>query len=286
MEHILETYGSKIASVIHLAAYYSFDNQDKEPYQNITVDGTKRLLKALHSFEVEQFIFSSTLLVYKSCRVGKRIHETSKLDPKWEYPKSKVAAEKVIAKECAHTPFCILRITGIYDDTCHSLPLAQHIKRIYENHFQKHFFPGNTDSGALYLHVDDLLIAIEKIVEKRKTLPPKLYTLLGEENTYSFQDLQDQLGTLIHGKKMATVRIPKWIAIIGSWIENQIPFLPDPFIKPWMVSICDDHYELDTTYTKQVLDWKPKHDLLQSLPKMVDALKRSPKSWYKEHFKK
>src|SRR5687768_10951864 len=51
-------YGNKIASVIHLAAYYSFSIKDSPLYEKITVNGTRRLLQKLQSFEVGQFIFS------------------------------------------------------------------------------------------------------------------------------------------------------------------------------------------------------------------------------------
>ena len=52
--HIREFYGTRITSVVHLAAYYSFSDQNYKKYQKITVDGTRRLLKELQNFEVEQ----------------------------------------------------------------------------------------------------------------------------------------------------------------------------------------------------------------------------------------
>src|SRR6185436_19554063 len=55
--HIRTNYGTRIAAVIHLAAYYSFDQQHSDKYDLVTVKGTERLLKALKDFEVGQFIF-------------------------------------------------------------------------------------------------------------------------------------------------------------------------------------------------------------------------------------
>ncbi|MBO1687962.1 NAD-dependent epimerase/dehydratase family protein, partial [Clostridium butyricum] len=62
----------------------------------ITVKGTERLIKFLQDFEVEQFIFSSSMLVYKSSSPGVKIVEESPLEPKWDYPKSKVTTEKIL----------------------------------------------------------------------------------------------------------------------------------------------------------------------------------------------
>src|SRR5688572_18257144 len=66
MSTIKEKFGDKIESVIHLVAYYSFGDQDWKKYQEITIEGTRRLIRNLKTkFSVKQFIFSSTLLVYK-----------------------------------------------------------------------------------------------------------------------------------------------------------------------------------------------------------------------------
>ena len=60
----------RITSVIHLAAYYSFSGEPSPLYEQVTVRGTERLLHGLRDFEVEQFIFSSTMLVHAPCEPG------------------------------------------------------------------------------------------------------------------------------------------------------------------------------------------------------------------------
>ena len=282
MRHIKETYGNKIASVIHLAAYYSFSKQDWDLYKKITIEGTKTLLKNLKSFEVEQFIFSSTQLVYKPCQLGETINEESAIKPEWEYPASKVITEQEILKIHGDMPICIMRISGIYDDECHSIPLSHQIRRVYEDQLQKHFFPGNPKHGAPFLHMDDFINAVYKTVAKRAELPNELILLLGEPKTYSYGEIQQQLGKLF-GNEFNTYRIPKFVAKLGAWIQNHIPFCPKPFVKPWMIDISDDHYELDISYSKEMIDWEPKNNIKDTLPKMVESLKKDPESWYKEH---
>jgi nucleoside-diphosphate-sugar epimerase len=62
---IREHHGAHVASVIHLAAYYDFFGKPSTKYEEITVQGTGRMLRGLREldFQVEQFIFSSTMLV-------------------------------------------------------------------------------------------------------------------------------------------------------------------------------------------------------------------------------
>src|SRR5690554_2642327 len=59
MERIRYAYGGKIASVVHLAAFYDFSGEPSPLYEEVTVKGTERFLKALRNFKVDQFVFSS-----------------------------------------------------------------------------------------------------------------------------------------------------------------------------------------------------------------------------------
>lgn len=280
---IKQRYGNKILSVIHLAAYYSFSGGAWELYEKITVKGTGRLLHNLKEFEVEQFLFSSTQLVYAPCEVGQKIREESPVLAKWAYPLSKVKTEALIHKERGNIPSVILRIAGCYDDECHSIPLSNQIQRIYEKQLTSHFFPGDLSHGAPFLHFEDLVEALWLIVEKRKELPTETLLLLGEEQTLSYDELQRSLGRLLHGKEFKTYKIPKWFAKLGAWVQEHLPFVEKPFIKPWMIDLADDHYELDVSKAKQLIGWQPKHSLRESLPKMTLALKKNPTEWYRVH---
>jgi nucleoside-diphosphate-sugar epimerase len=64
---VRDHHGGQIASIIHLAAYYDFLGAPSPKYDEITVGGTARLLRMLREldFHVEQFVFSSTMLVHR-----------------------------------------------------------------------------------------------------------------------------------------------------------------------------------------------------------------------------
>src|SRR5687768_5975895 len=48
-------FGGKLASVIHLVAYFDFSGEQNPLYRSVNVEGTRRLLRGLQDFEVEQF---------------------------------------------------------------------------------------------------------------------------------------------------------------------------------------------------------------------------------------
>jgi nucleoside-diphosphate-sugar epimerase len=283
LDHVRKRFGNKIVSVIHLAAYYSFDAPNSPNYDRITVQGTRRLLKGLESFDVDQLIFSSTMLVHKPTAPGIKITEDSPLDPSWGYPLSKVKTEELIHRERGKISTVNLRIAGVYDDDCHSIPLSNQLQRVFENQLEAHVFAGDTAHGASYVHMDDLVEAIALCVEKRKALPSELTLLIGEETTFSYDQLQRKMQKLIYGKEWKTWSVPKSIAKMGAWSQAHLPLMKPNFIKPWMIDRADDHFELDIARAKKVLGWQPKHSVDQVIPKWVEELKRDPIMWYDEN---
>ncbi|HKZ65679.1 MAG TPA: NAD(P)-dependent oxidoreductase [Chitinophagaceae bacterium] len=280
LERIRFGYGDKIASVIHLAAYYDFSGKPSPLYEEVTVKGTEKFIKALHDFHVDQFIFSSTNLIYKPTEPGKKIDEDDPLAPNWDYPESKVDTEELIKSRRGKIPAVILRLAGVYDEWTHSIPISHHIQRIYEKQFTSHFYSGDVTHGNVFLHMDDLLDAIEKTVDKRKSLPVEIAINIGEMVTPAYQQLQNTIGLLIHGEEWKTYEVPAPLAKAGAWTMD---LFGDPFIKPWMIDRADDHYELDISRAMKLLGWEPTHNLIDTLPEMIKNLKADPEKWYKEN---
>ncbi|MEW5854869.1 MAG: NAD(P)-dependent oxidoreductase [Myxococcota bacterium] len=279
---VQQRFGSKVASVIHLAAYYDFSGEPSDLYEKITVRGTERLLRALRNMVVEQFVFSSTMLVHAPCRPGQRINEDWPLDPKWSYPQSKVETERLILSQRQNMSVVLLRIAGVYDDRCHSIPIAHQIQRIHERRVTSQVFPGDVATGQSFVHLEDLVDLFQRVVDARERLPAETTLLVGEPETLSYDELQRTFAWLILGEKdWETRHVPKAVAKTGAWVQDVIPGAQEPFIKPWMIDLSDDHYALDITRARTLLGWEPKRTLRQTLPKMVELLKTDPVEFYR-----
>jgi nucleoside-diphosphate-sugar epimerase len=283
-EDVGDRFGRRIESVIHLAAYYDFAGEPSPLYDQITVRGTARLLTALQGWDVGQFVFSSTMLVHAPCRPGQHINEDWPLEPKWDYPKSKADTERLILDRRGDMPVALLRIAGVYDDRCHSIPIANQIQRIRERRMTAKVFPGDTSTGQSFVHLDDLMDSIRAVVDRRAAIPPDSTFLVGEEEPLSYDELQRTLAWLIHGEKdWDTTRIPKAVAKAGAWVQDTIPGVEEPFIKPWMIDLADDHYALDITRARKLLNWSPRRTLRETLATMIDLLKSDPVGFYREN---
>ncbi|MFP4600523.1 MAG: hypothetical protein ACLFVJ_19870, partial [Persicimonas sp.] len=180
-------------------------------------------------------------------------------------------------------PALILRVAAVYNDEGNSLPLAHQIQRIYERTITAHFYPGEMSRGQSFLHQDDLADAVERAVARRHELPDHLPLLVGEPDVMGYGEIQKMVGRHLHGEDWKTLRIPKPLAKLGAWLQDNTPLAGDPFIKPWMVDLADDHYALDITRAREFLDWEPNKRLYEVLPRIVEALKADPIAWYKKH---
>jgi nucleoside-diphosphate-sugar epimerase len=138
LARLRERHGSRLAAVVHLAAYFDFTGKEHPMYRTVNVDGSRRLLHALRGFDVGNFIYASTMLVHAPAKPGQRIDESAPLAPAWAYPQSKADAEAVIQSEHGDLPYTLLRFAGLYDDRSCIPTLAQQIARIYERDLQSH----------------------------------------------------------------------------------------------------------------------------------------------------
>ena len=292
LQQIQQRFGNRLASVLHLVAYFDFTNEDNPLYRTVNVEGTRHLLRGLQQFDVAQFIYASSMLVHAPCKPGERIDETQPISPGWAYPKSKAAAEAVVRQEHGKVPYLIFRLAGIYDSQSMVPTLARQMARIYEWDFQSYFYSGNPLVGQSMLHQQDMVQAFRLAIERRKDLDPELALLIGEDHAMGFDAVQDELGRLMHGEEeWPTLVVPKTVAAAGAWAQAKLePAIPDaidkgeqPFIRPFMIRMADDHYALDTLRARHVLGWEATHRLKNELPAMVEALKAEPVAWYARH---
>jgi nucleoside-diphosphate-sugar epimerase len=290
LESFRGRFGSRIASVIHLAAYFDFTGEDNPLYQKVNVEGTRALLHALERFDVEQFVYAGTILVHAPCKPGERINEDQPVAPKWAYPKSKAAAEDVIRAERGRIPVVLLHLAGVYDERRCVPTLANQIARIYERDFTSYLYAGDPDAGQSLLHKADMADAFRRAVLRRHELPQEAEILIGESEAMGYDALQDAIGRLLHGEReWTTLQLPKPAAKLGAALQDKLErVIPDaidegekPFVRPFMVSLADDHYALDISRASRLLGWEPRHFIADELGQLIAALKDDPLGWYK-----
>ncbi len=287
-----QQFGSHIAAVIHLAAYYDFTGEVSPLYDEVNVKGSEKLLAALSDFEVERFIYSGTMLVHEPVSPGQLVSETTPINPKWAYPESKAKTEACIRQHRNGIPCTFLHLAGIYNDVSAVPTLSHQIARIYERDMKSHLYAGDLNAGQAFIHQDDMTALFRRCVERRNDLPEDCTILAGEHEVLSYSELQHELGRLIHGEQTwRTISLPQSVAKAGAWLQLKAePVIPDavdhgepPFIRPFLIKLASDHYALDISRAQELLDWQPKYAIHDVLPKMVRQLKKDPMAWYQRN---
>ena len=280
-ESIRKKHGDRLAGVIHMVAYYDFTGEESSLYDALTIEGTRRVLTALSDFKVGQFAYTSTHLVHAPCEIGEKIQEISPLEGKWQYPQSKIKVEKLIEETPTDFNSIIYRISGVYDDYCNSFPISRQIRRIYERSITSAVYPGDLRTHQPFVHLNDVVNAIKLGFLQRDKFDTNRTFLIGEPDAASYGDLQRKISKCIYGEEWETEEIPKELAKAGAWMQDLLP--ADSSIKPWMIELADDNYELDISRAVLHLNWHPVHRVLPIVEHMVAALKEDPAEWYHHH---
>ncbi len=139
--------------------------------------------------------------------VGVKIDEDSPIGPPWAYPRSKAETERLIREERGDIKAVLFRFAGVYNEDCGAAFIAQQIARIYERLPTAYLFTGDLSDGQPYVHIDDLVDAVARAVDRRGALPDETAILVGEE-TPSYREMQRRLGALIHGERRQTMSLP------------------------------------------------------------------------------
>lgn len=270
----------RVASVIHLAAYFDLTGEPNGLYEQVTVRGTERLLRSLRTLSVEQFVFTGSMLEHAPVRPGQLINEDSPLAPRFPYRASKIQAERGVHNERGTIPAVLVRLAGVYHDRCGNPFLAHQIARVFERDPKGHFYPADPGTGQSFIHIEDVVDVVRRLIERRRELPAELPLLIGEPEVVGYAELQNEVSQLAHGHEWLTRQVPAALAKSGVWLEDEV-LGENTFLKPWMIDAAGDHHAIDITRARTLLGWEPRHSLRRTLPAIIRSLKEDPVGWYR-----
>jgi nucleoside-diphosphate-sugar epimerase len=251
------------------------------------IEDAGRLLHNLRDFVVEQFVFSSMMLAIADEGAENKpipgAASVNEMDEIRNCTRAYSEVERFIQRELSpdrgNIPVVILRIADVYDENCHSLTIAQQISRIYEKRIESHFYSGDVDRGQPFIRLDDLTECFLKVIELRRELEPCEIFLIAEPDILSYAELQEQIGELLHGEEWTTIPIPRIVAKVGAWAQENI-FRKETAIMPETVDRIDTRYSDEIERTNKRLGWQPQHSLRDTLSKIIGSLKENPHRWY------
>lgn len=279
---VLAQQAERLAGVVHLTAYYDFRNQSDDRYTRLE-QTFPQLLHGLDALlpEGAPILHSSSMAAMAPTEPGTPLTAGSPRVGGWEYPRHKLAMERILESCALNRPVAELVLAGVYSDKAELVPLFQQIERLRQRLPDSLFYPGRTDRGLTYVHVDDAADAFAKALVQLREQPGVHRLLIGEPTAVTYRDIHEAASRAFHGYTLPLVWVPPWLARSGAatlgWLGDRIGVRR--FLRGWMVQYAGEHFEFDIAPTARSIGWQPDARLSERLADILQFARAEPEEW-------
>lgn len=269
--------------MLHLAGYYDFTMKDNPAYKNNEI-GTRHLLEMSQTLGIKRFIFSSSLAACKFTPYDKALSEESPADADIPYARSKAKEEEIIKQYAKTVPCSIARLAAVYSDWCEYPLLYMLLKSwLSKNRLISKIIAGKGQSAIPYLHINDVVRFILRIIELSDTLPQLAIYNVSPQGSISHNELYKTATRYYYGKDVEPFRMPAFLCTFGlammsflNWFHGQ-----EPLEQPWMSKYIDEKLNVDASATYHALNWKPtpRYNILRRLLFLTENMINYPNNW-------
>lgn len=280
---VIAGHGELITSVVYVVSEMEDAPNADGSVQRIAaeldlVGNLQRIIVELLRCAVGQFVLAGTLLVHAPSQPGNPINEASPIDPKSPLRAMMIRAEHLLQHELGAVPRLMLRLAPLYDDLGHNAFLVQQIAASYESSLVARA-DAHPDTAHVFLHVDDAAAAVAHAVAARGQLPCKLSLVLAEEEAVTPRQLRAAILHALDGPGEAM----RPQAGVGARLYSRCQHARNvgDASDPELRCLASDHYEVDSASARERLNWRPERRILETMPRIIAALKQDPVSWYR-----
>lgn len=274
----------RIDFVIHLAAYYDFENEWNAEYQRTNLDGTARVLDLSRKEGVKRLLFASSIAAMKPPLSGSLLTEESPTAEYIPYARSKSLGEKLLSETAGQLPCTVLRIAGVFSDWC-ELPPLYSLFGLWTSGFPKgRIIPGHGESGIPYIHIADLAHIFRKCLLLHKETGSFNIFLASQQGSVLHRELYTAIKSAAGNRgSLKAIHLPPMMVKIALRLQTSLGTLSGnkPYERPWMLDYLDKSWTVDTRNTRQILDWdcSPELHVLRRIPEILNNRNKNPKGW-------
>lgn len=177
--------------VFHCASQQPRQAASFNDYYNNNVQSLNNLINTLHFHPHSKVILFSSAVVYGAIR-DQKINELTATDPQNDYALTKLMAEQVLklrAREKGFTAYC-LRLPSLFGHHQQDGLIHTYYTLVKQNQTLPIYSNGKLKRNALLF--DDVVQAVEKIIDDTQPLPFNLY-LLGSQNALTMEAIGQYL---------------------------------------------------------------------------------------------
>jgi len=270
--------------VIHFAVYYHYGRRWRREYDIHNVHGTRNVIEAACGVRAGRIIFAASIASLVPPSPGAALTEDAGDIADFPYCKSKAAGERLCAERHDDLPAVVLRLGGVFSDWCELPPLYSLIQLWNSRGPIGRCIPGRGQTGFPYIHRDEVVQFVRRVIEKNDTLARHEVLFASEDGCTCHEDLFRPIRRLC-GQSLSAgpIHIPPPLAVLFLYLKlaaNGL-FFRQTYEQPWMLAYADRPLRVDTSYTRQKLDWKPRDEygILNRLPALTANFRMHRRYW-------
>jgi nucleoside-diphosphate-sugar epimerase len=256
--------------IFHLAVAMREGGRRDEFFESINLDGTRCLLEAASSQQVERFIYCGTIGIYGHRAPGVT-SESSPLAPGNIYERTKVSAERLVLEfvEQCGLRAVILRPADVYG------PRDQRLLKLFKGVSRGRFPLFGSGKGRRHMvYVDDVVSAFFHACEREEPVGQGM--IVAGPASCTLRELIDEIADAT-GSKRFGIQLPLtpmlWVAAAVEDVCARLKI--DPPIYRRRMDFFHSDSEFDTTRARRLLGWQPRVGLRDGIRRTLEAYRRS-----------
>lgn len=269
--------------LLHLAAYYDFENEERPEFQSTNVAGTRLVLEQAKALAVKRFVFASSVAACRFPKPGEAVHEQSLPDADFPYARSKRLGEEMVRECSSRFPCSIVRLAAVFNDWCEYAPLYMFLETWLSERWNARVLGGRGLSAVPYIHSRDVNRLLLILLERSAALPDYAVYQASPDGATSQTELFE-LATRFHfGESASPIFIPAFLAAPGILTRDLAGRLVGrrPFERLWMLRYLDRRLTIDAAITRKELGWAPtpRLHILRRVLFLLEKMKSKPHEW-------
>ncbi|HPR63954.1 MAG TPA: NAD-dependent epimerase/dehydratase family protein [Thermoanaerobaculia bacterium] len=280
--------GGTIDTVLHMAAYYDFKQDENPAYQSTNVTGTRNVLNAAKQIGVRRFIFISSLAACDYPEADQSLDESSPPDGKHIYARTKAMGERMLPEYRDHFDSMIIRFPAIFSDWCDYPPLYHFMTTWLSGRWASRIMAGRGESAIPFLHMRDLVRFIRLLLQKREIIPPGSVLIPSWDGAVTHRELYESSTRAYYGQVVPPRHMPIPLCRLGISLRYHLyrAFHRLPFECPWMAGHIDRQLWINASRTRHLLGWEPSPRLqvLRRIPFIVENMRSDPLEWTQRNY--
>ncbi|MGE5257790.1 MAG: NAD-dependent epimerase/dehydratase family protein [Hyphomicrobiales bacterium] len=282
-QRAVRTHGG-IDFIIHLAAYYHYGRRWRREYDIHNIQGTRNVIEAACRAGTGRLIFAASIASLVPPAAGAALTEEAGDVAEFPYCRSKAAGERLCAERLNDLPAVVMRLGGVFSDWCELPPLYTLMRLWTRRGPIGRCIPGRGKTGFPYIHRNEVVRVVRRIIEKNETLARHEVLFASEDGCTCHEDLFGPIRRL-GGQDLSAgpIHIPPQLAIWFLYLKlaaNGLAFRRT-YEQPWMLAYADRPLRVDTRSTRQKLDWNSKDEyrILNRLPTLMANYRNHRRYW-------